>query len=529
MHVVRRLGLFLLALLSSLTTWAPDNGVSASAQPVCRAVVSSLTSPNVSIIDAVTSEVVYVAPNGVTVSATVHHPDGRLFARTTGGDVIVLSGHPNYEVLATVSGLAVRQFAMTPNGQQLYTSGDANQLLYWINTNTLATTNTFFSLGYEPVDLVAAPDNIRLFATGTGSGQNHVTVVSPAGWYNLHPTTVTTSAVAVSPSGSLAYFASSHQPKVLIAAGDPTSFAFANPSEWNVASPPHSDIAVSPDGSRAYLTATSINRLVVVDTTLGTTVATVPVGSAPQKVALTPDGRFAFVTNGSSANVSKVDLHTNTVVQTITVADDPSDISIGPPNCTTQIQQSEESPSVTPFFRATLDPNGGSCSDDTARTATWTSAFIGYRYLPGPTDCTRPGYAFGGWANTSTPTIARTFPLLTDPSTNTQRYFVADNLDLVAVWKPLPTVVSDLVVFANFFCGPCTNAWLIHTPSEHATSYDYTLNSTPATCSPSVTVFGLHACQLTGIQPGTPITASVTPRNNDGTGPSTTTTFTLRP
>jgi hypothetical protein len=186
------------------------------------------------------------------------------------------------------------------------------------------------------------------------------------------------------------------------------------------------------------------------------------------------------------------------------------------------------SPPIVPIWRASLDPNGGTCVDDTARTATWTSAFIGYRYLPGPTDCTRPGYAFGGWANTSTPTIARTFPLLTDPSTNTQRYFVADNLDLVAVWKPLPTVVSDLVMFANFFCGPCTNAWLIHTPSEHATSYDYTLNSTPATCSPSVTVLGLHACQLTSLTAGTPLTATVTPRNNDRTGPSTTTTFTLR-
>jgi len=184
--------------------------------------------------------------------------------------------------------------------------------------------------------------------------------------------------------------------------------------------------------------------------------------------------------------------------------------------------------SFVPLYRASLDPNGGTCIDSASRTETWTTAFVGYRYLPGPTDCTRPGYAFGGWANTSTPTIARTFPLLTDPSTNTQRYFVTDNLDLVAVWKPLPTVVSDLVVFANFFCGPCTNAWLIHTPSEHATSYDYTLNSTPATCSPSVTVLGLHACQLTSLTAGTPLTATVTPRNTDGTGPSISARFTLR-
>lgn len=526
MHVLRRLSLFLLALLSSLTTWAPDTGVSASAQPVCRAIVSSLTSPNVSIVDAVTSEVSVFAPNGVTVSATVYHPDGRLFARTTAGNVIVLSAHPNYEVLATVSGLAVRQFAMTPNGQQLYTSGDANQALYWIDTNTLATTNTFFTLGYEPVDLVAAPDNIRLFATGTGSGQNHVTVVSPAGWHNLHLTTVTTSAVAVSPSGSLAYFASSHQPKVLIAAGDPSSFAFANPSEWNVASPPHSDIAISPDGSRAYLTATSTNQLVVVDTASGTTVAAVPVGSAPKKVALTPDGRFAFVTNGSSASVSKVDLRTNSVVQTITVADNPSDISIGPPNCTTQIQQLGEPPSVTPAFRAVLDPAGGTCIDSTPHTETWATTFIGHRYIPGPAECSKSGHVFGGWNDTTTGKPVD-LPLLTDPASSTKKHFLATNASLTATWRPLPTAISEFVVFANFFCGPCTNAWFIHRLSDHATSYDYTVNSAPVTCRNYGDVAGVGFCEISGLPTGTSLTLTATPRNADGIGPTATRTIML--
>ncbi|MFM8945446.1 MAG: hypothetical protein ACKOJC_01885 [Actinomycetota bacterium] len=180
------------------------------------------------------------------------------------------------------------------------------------------------------------------------------------------------------------------------------------------------------------------------------------------------------------------------------------------------------------LWRATLHPAGGTCIDNTPRTETWTSAFVGYRYLPGPTDCTRPGHVFGGWANTTTPTVARTFPLLDDPSSNTQRYFIAENATLAAIWKPLPKAVSELVVFANFLCGPCTNAWLIHWPSEHASSYDYTLNAAPATCAPKLTILGFHACQLTGLTSGTPLTATVTPRNTDGVGPNTTTTFTLR-
>ncbi|MEY3341706.1 MAG: hypothetical protein RLZZ269_1617, partial [Actinomycetota bacterium] len=140
----------------------------------------------------------------------------------------------------------------------------------------------------------------------------------------------------------------------------------------------------------------------------------------------------------------------------------------------------------------------------------------------------RPGYAFAGWANVTTPNTVRDLPLLDDPTSNTKRYFVAENVDLVAVWKPLPTSVGELTVFANFFCRQCTNAWLIHGSSEHATSYDYTINATPVTCAPSVAVFGLQACQITGLPSGTPLAATVTPRNSDGVGPSATARLTLR-
>jgi len=287
--------------------------------------------------------------------------------------------------------------------------------------------------------------------------------------------------------------------------------------------------AITSDGSRVFVASSLDNKVYVIDTSTLQVIANIAVGSFPLDLAISPDDTYLYVANNFNNTISKIQLF-NYAVTTIVIGASPTGLAIGGPGCWPQPQAGPPPAPVSfvPLYRATLDPNGGSCVDSTARTETWTTSFVGYGYLPGPADCTRPGYAFGGWANTSTPTVARSLPLLTDPSTDTKRYFVADNLDLVAVWKPLPTAVSNLVVFANFFCGPCTNAWLIHIPSEHATSYDYTLNATPTSCSPGVTVLGLHACQLTGIQPGTPLTATVTPRKNDGTGPSTPTTFTLR-
>lgn len=180
------------------------------------------------------------------------------------------------------------------------------------------------------------------------------------------------------------------------------------------------------------------------------------------------------------------------------------------------------------FLRASVDPNGGSCISGGPRSAPWTSWFLGHMVLPGPTDCTRAGYVFAGWANATTPTVPRTFRLVTDPSSKTVRYYITESVDLIAVWKPLPQAVQEVIVFANFFCGPCTNAWLIHAPSKDSTGYDYALNSTSVSCSSLVIVFDLLACQFVGLTPGSVFTATVTPRNAEGVGPIASVGFTLR-
>ncbi len=178
-------------------------------------------------------------------------------------------------------------------------------------------------------------------------------------------------------------------------------------------------------------------------------------------------------------------------------------------------------PIVVPIWRVELDPNDGSCVDSTARTEPWTSVFVGYRYLPAASDCTRPGYIFTGWADVVTPTTVRSLPLLVDPSDNERRYFVTENLDLIAVWNVNETSINDLVVFANFLCGPCTSAWLIHEPVDADVSI--TVDETKATCNQTGTVFGLSVCELTNLASGMR-TVTVTPSG----GKPASVTFTLR-
>jgi uncharacterized repeat protein (TIGR01451 family) len=68
----------------------------------------------------------------------------------------------------------------------------------------------------------------------------------------------------------------------------------------------------------------------VIDTSTNTVVATIPVGAVPQGIAITPDGTRAYVANINSNNVSVIDTSTNTVVATIPVGVNPVGVAITP-------------------------------------------------------------------------------------------------------------------------------------------------------------------------------------------------------
>src|SRR5437899_1497939 len=76
--------------------------------------------------------------------------------------------------------------------------------------------------------------------------------------------------------------------------------------------------------ARAAKTNTS-DTVSVIDTATNTVVATIdfPVGLGPIAIAITPDGTRAYVTSNGSNTVTVIDTATNTVVATVTVGQGP--------------------------------------------------------------------------------------------------------------------------------------------------------------------------------------------------------------
>ena len=66
----------------------------------------------------------------------------------------------------------------------------------------------------------------------------------------------------------------------------------------------------------------------VIDAATNSVTATIPVGDQPLGVAVTPDGTRAYVTNTFSDTVSVIDTATNTVTATIAVGDTPRGVAV---------------------------------------------------------------------------------------------------------------------------------------------------------------------------------------------------------
>jgi YVTN family beta-propeller protein len=96
-------------------------------------------------------------------------------------------------------------------------------------------------------------------------------------------------------------------------------------------------LAVTPDGTKVYVTNNGANTVSIIDTVLNKEIASIPVASIPLGIAVTPDGNTVFVANSGSIHppfppgiVSVIDTKTNKVTTTIPVGMAPYGVSLTP-------------------------------------------------------------------------------------------------------------------------------------------------------------------------------------------------------
>ncbi len=136
-------------------------------------------------------------------------------------------------------------------------------------------------------------------------------------------------------------------------------------------------VALSPDGTRAYVANTvdgtvSVLNISRTSSTAYTLLATIPVGTEPYGLALTPAGRKLYVANARSNSVSIIDTTINSVYKTIpNVGPEPRGIAIT--NSGTA-DDSQETVFVTQFLSLPVDGKVDGADDAKAGHVTAISA-----------------------------------------------------------------------------------------------------------------------------------------------------------
>ncbi|MFQ5742289.1 MAG: hypothetical protein ACE5HV_01740 [Acidobacteriota bacterium] len=198
-------------------------------------------------------------------------------------------------------------------------------------------------VGNDPVGLVLSPDDSLLYVANFFS--NTVSVIATSSNSVVDEITVGTgpSSVAVSPGGRRLYVANSFSSN--LSAIDTSTAQVVNIIDFTNGIP--SDIAVSADGSRIYVTRFGLPEFGLDDGVsvlggTGTLVANISgVGPGAGQVELRPDGRFAYIANFLSGlspagnamppgTVSVIDTRTNQLTGSIPVGVQPGGIAFTP-------------------------------------------------------------------------------------------------------------------------------------------------------------------------------------------------------
>jgi YVTN family beta-propeller protein len=280
-----------------------------------------------SIIDVGTGTVigtVTLAAGTNPYAVTVLSNGDAYIANNLSGNVTIFSTTNNAIIGNITVGANPLSIAASPDGSKVYVtnSGDGTVSVISTATNTVTATITTFG---NPAGVAFSPDGTKAYVA---DGVANYVVINTA--TNAIITTISTGlttlpkGIAVTPDGQYIYEVNSNTSTV----GVYKTIDNSNVATISVAASPYG-IAISPDGTKAYVTSTS-GTISVISTASNTVTSTIADGGGnqPLGVSFTPDGSKAYVVNFGASNVWVINAATDAVTGSpIVVGSSPSSFS----------------------------------------------------------------------------------------------------------------------------------------------------------------------------------------------------------
>ncbi|HXF32258.1 MAG TPA: PKD domain-containing protein [Solirubrobacterales bacterium] len=236
-------------------------------------------------------------------------PDGRraYVTNSVGKSVTVIEAGTRIPIATIPLSAAAESIAISPDGRTAYVTVAGSERVVTISTESNLITGSIAG-GTEPSAMAISPNGEAAYV---GVAPEDVQMVSPRNGTPMGlPVEVggVPQAIAFAPDGNAAYVAAGNEVDVLqggaVVKAIPVSTA--------------TGLAVSPDGTRVYVTSRSAKTVTTIDTATGEVTGTpIFVGGEPGEIALTADGRSAFVGTGG-ALIVPIDLTTGVAGAPIT-------------------------------------------------------------------------------------------------------------------------------------------------------------------------------------------------------------------
>ena len=216
---------------------------------------------------------------------------------------------------------------LSPAGTRAYVLNEGSDSISVIGTASNTVTATI-SLGgtYELSDIALNHDGTMAYVTTVGAivaistSTNTVTATIPLGFADVE-------AIALNPAGTMAYVADGAD-AALAVVDLRTGAVIASVPTGATGAP--INVAVSPDGSRAYVLnhTTADSTVSVFDTSTNTLAAVIPAGSEASKFALNPAGTLIYVV-ALQGDISVIDATTETLTGTIPIGESSGGVAFG--------------------------------------------------------------------------------------------------------------------------------------------------------------------------------------------------------
>jgi YVTN family beta-propeller protein len=393
-------------------------------------------------------------------------------------------------------------WAVAPSCDLLVAVNGARDGLLKIDT---AGKSSEVKLGDFPFDIVVSQDGKYAYVSGFAENTLHVVDLTTMTKVVSIPLAVGPNGLEISPDGRKVYAA--------VAGGIDVVDTNTRKLERLIQldDTPY-DVVLSPDGNFLFASMWFGGKIIRFDIANNTSTS-VSVPTKPGLMAISADGNKVFVTHQETDQITRIDTATMTATSA-TVGDQPRGIDISPDGKTLYVvDQGSRTLSIvdaTSLSRRTVAVGDGAF--DVTLDATGLRAYVNNYFNDSVSII-----------DTATAKVVGTVSL----GSKSESWNMETVCPAPAPFTR-PGTINDLFIFANFFCGPCTNAWVLFTRPAGTTDFEVVIDGRRATCANKGYFYDLALCELKPLTPGRTSTIGVVPVNGSIRGSTASMSLTLR-